>query len=364
MTAQSFGRRVRGWPGELSASVRQPATQTDLRQMAKATVATVAAWLVAVHVFGSDQPFLAPWTALLTVHATFYRTVRRGVESVAATAVGIGLSFVAATLFGPGWMALGLVTLLGLLVSRTALLREEGVTAATTALFVLTSGYERQQGMVLERLLDVAVGVVIGVVVNFVMIPPLNNRSAQAQVDQINRKLGGLLEQMAAEMRSTWTEERSGDWLARTRELDDDLAHAWQVIRHARESGRWNPRRRLPSRHKGGIDFGSVLVRLEDGIAQTRSIARVVHESTRSATEWDPGFRDPWLALLTETGRRVADPDADVGELHARVDELTRSLSVRELPQRAWPVYGTLITNLGNIIDIVDDVTSSRRVRA
>ncbi len=35
-----------------------------------------ASWLIAVDVFGLAQPFLAPWAALLTVHATVYRTFR------------------------------------------------------------------------------------------------------------------------------------------------------------------------------------------------------------------------------------------------------------------------------------------------
>lgn len=38
-------------------------------------------------------------------------------------------------------------------------------------------------------------------------------------------------------------------------------------------------------------------------------------------------------------------------------------MSTRDLPDLLWPVYGSLLTNLMNVILIVDDVASSRPVR-
>jgi len=343
--------------------VREPATQTDLVQILKAVVAAVAAWLLAVEVFELAQPFLAPWAALLTVHATVYRTFWRGAQSVLATALGIVLSFAVAEVVGIGAAGLGIALLLGLLLARAGVLRDEGVTVATTALFVLTTGYEHQQAMLADRFLDTAIGVAVGIVANLVIFPPLNHRSAEQQVDRINRRLGELLLQMATELDTDWTDEHSEAWIERTREIDKDLDHAWQLVRHARESGWWNPRRRLRSDRPDPTRYEEVLHRLEEGIAQVRSMARSVHESTRSADAWDPRFRRPWLDLLAEVGRRVADPDADVQSLHQQADKLTRDLSDETLPGLLWPLYGALTSNLVHVIDVVDDVASSRPVR-
>jgi hypothetical protein len=49
--------------------------------------------------------------------------------------------------------------------------------------------------------------------------------------------------------------------------------------------------------------------------------------------------------------------------LYERVEKLTNELSREDLPSQLWATYGALITNLINVIDIVDDVASSLPVR-
>lgn len=344
-------------------SLRQPATQTDLLQVVKSVVAAVAAWVLASEVLDLAQAFLAPWTALLTVHATVYRSLSRGAQSVAATALGIGVAFLVVQTLGPGTLALGVSLLAGLLLARAGVLRAEGVTVATTALFVLTTGTEQDVPLLGDRLLDVALGVGVGVLVNLLVFPPLADRSAQQRVDKINRDMGALMEEMAHELADSWNQERADVWIDRTREMDDDLAQAWQLVRHARESSWWNPRLRVTRDVRDPTEYEQVLRRLEDGVAQLRAMARTLEESTRSAQEWDADFRGRWVQLLREVGRRVADPDADVMAVRGRLDELARDLSREDLPSLFWPVYGALISDLRNLVAMVDDVASRRPVR-
>ena len=55
----------------------------DWAQHAKTALAGVIAWVIATDVLGLEQPFLAPWAAVLVVHATVYRTVSRGGQQIA-----------------------------------------------------------------------------------------------------------------------------------------------------------------------------------------------------------------------------------------------------------------------------------------
>ena len=69
--------------------VRDPLTWTALIQLAKTVVAAVAAWVIADQVLGLPQAFLAPWSALLVVHSTVYRTFSRGLQQVTGTVLGV-----------------------------------------------------------------------------------------------------------------------------------------------------------------------------------------------------------------------------------------------------------------------------------
>ncbi|MGB3830223.1 MAG: aromatic acid exporter family protein [Ornithinimicrobium sp.] len=344
------------------AGFTAPGWSTDLLQIVKSVIAAVLAWVVAHHLIGLEQAFLAPWTALLTVHATVHRTVWRGVQTVLATVLGVLLAATVAATLGVSAWTLGLSLLVGLSLARVSVLRQEGTTVATTALFLITTGYGAGENpQVIDRLLDVGLGVGIALIVNLVVIPPLNDRGAQQRVDQVDRELGSLLVDMSHQMKVPWKSQDTDDWIERTRSIDATLHEAWSLVRFADESSRLNPRsrRRQPPTH----GYGQILLRLEEGIAQTRSVARHVRESSRQAQQWDPLFRDRFIDLVERMGMAVADPDAEVAGLRGELHDLADDLSDENLPGQQWTLYGALIANLLMIVDVVDDVATARPVR-
>lgn len=344
----------------LARSLRRPEKQTELLQVLKAVVATVAAWLLAVQVFDLAQGFLAAWAALLTIHATVYRTFWRGSQAVVATLLGIVLSYVATAALGYGALSLGVAVLIGLLLAQTPLIKEEGIAIATTALFVVTSGYGNQETLLVDRFLDTLIGVAVGIVVNVVVVPPLDDRIAERALDRATAALGQLLQRMADDLRQDMTNEPAQAWVDETRRIDDRLDRVQEQLSFSQESQWANLRRHRSLRTTDVEREGELLVRLEEGVAQARAIARVVDESVVEARTWNDEFRSRWTDLLRRVGRRVADPDAEVKDLRPELDQLTRDLSHEDLPNLHWPVYGSLITALLNIVAIVDDVASHR----
>lgn len=307
-----------------------------------------------------EQAFLAPWAALLTVHSTVRSSVWRGGQTVAATFLGIIVSFLAVVALGAGAVSLGAAVLVGLLLARLTAIRAEGVTVATTALFVLTSGTGEESVLLLHRFADTLLGVAVGVAVNLLVVPPLDDRLTERQLDHVDRRLGDLLRRIADDLSLPASDEHASAWIAETRAIDADLDRGEDLLRHSRESQRYNMRRSRSS-SAGDLDRDeSVMHRLEEGVAQVRSIARTVGDSVADAEQWDPRFREPWLALLREVGRRMADPHAGVADLLPRIDDLVRDLSHEDLPGLLWTVYGDLLVSLRTIVRIVDEVASVR----
>src|SRR5690625_2744544 len=107
--------------------LRQPETTSDMLLAIKGVIAGTTAWALSVFVLESDVAFMAPWTALLTVHATVHRSLSRGVQTVVATTIGVGISFLIGNFLGVSLWTFALALLVGLAGARLSWIRDEGV---------------------------------------------------------------------------------------------------------------------------------------------------------------------------------------------------------------------------------------------
>src|SRR5215207_6048595 len=243
----------------MRARLRDPVWWTTALQILKTVAAAVVAWVLAVYVFDIQQAFLAPWAALLTDHATVYRTFRRGAQQVGAAVVGVLVAFAFGSLLGLNALSLGLTIFAGLVAGSVRGLRAESTTAAATALVVLTTGASDEAGALLTRLADTGIGIGVGLLVNLLVWPPLRDRTAAAHVDAIDDHLGELLCEMAERLRGPVADEDTDGWIVRTSEIDGDIERAWGVVRQARESGRLNPRRVARDRMRATDHYDAIL---------------------------------------------------------------------------------------------------------
>lgn len=353
--------------------VRRPEFSTDLLQILKSIVAATAAWWLSREVLDSMLPFLAPWTALLTVHATVHRSLSRGAQTTVASTIGVGLSFLIGAYLGVNVWTFALALFVGLAGARLSWIRDEGVAIATTAIFVLGSGFSEQQPLLLDRIMEVGVGVGFGVLANLLIIPPLRDRQAARYVDSINRRMGDVLINMADEFSTSWETDRADAWRQETESMSEELDTAWQSVRFARESRRSNPRYRLSrlgrsqrSRRATGqtVGYEEILQRVDEGISHLRHLARTLHEAAYSEGAWDERFRERWGTIVRDAGHAIADPDANVDPIYDRITALAREMAAdHDLPEETWPLYGSLLSSVRHIAVIVDDVASEREAR-
>ncbi|HLN78386.1 MAG TPA: aromatic acid exporter family protein [Nocardioidaceae bacterium] len=343
----------------MAGLLRDPVAWTDGLQMVKTVVAAVVAWVVSAEVFGLPQAFLAPWSALLVVHATVYRSFRKGFQQVVAAVLGVLLAWATGNYLGLNPVALAAMLLAGLLISRHRWLRDEATTVAATALFVLTTGSGTQDHVLVGRLLDTAIGVAVGLVVNVLVWPPLRDLAAARAIDAVARQVGVLLGRIADEFGDDCCEEHVDEWVLGSERLDDDVDNAWALVRQARESGRLNPRKASAVVREPG-SFGEILGRTEQAVSEIRSMARTIGHSITATNQWDDEFRDRWTGLLHEIAWALQNRDAPrLAEVRAKLAALASDYSDEELPTLHWPEYGGLILNLRNIASSMDDVADS-----
>ena len=336
------------------ARLKDPLAWTNASQVLKTVAAAVIAWVLAVHVFDIAQPFLAPWAALLTVHATVYGTLKRGAEQIAATVIGVLVAFGAGHVFGLNALSVGAVVLLGLVAGSMRGLRTESTTAAATALVVLTTGYSDDGGMLAARLLDTGIGIVVGLLVNLLVWPPLRDRGAAHQIDVIDDRIGDLLCDIVATL-CAGREGTFDEWVDRANALDEEIKEGWRVLGQARESGRLNPRLATPGRMRAAEGFDGILRRLEQAVAETRSMIGTISLVPAPTTEW----LTRWLDLLHRVGMAVRDADvAAMRAVRADLDAFARDVDAGD----QWHVCGALLVNLRNILEALDVVADAQPV--
>jgi uncharacterized membrane protein YccC len=234
----------------------------------------------------------------------------------------------------------------------------EATTIATTGLVVLTTGFS-DDSLLVGRLIDTGIGVVIGLAVNFAVWPPLRRRTAIIAMNRIDDGIGGLLADIGAGLGRPVEETEIEEWIERTRTLDGELDHAWSLVRQARESALMNPRRSAHEVRDPQQWYG-LLLRMEQAVAETRSMVRTLGGRVAAGEAWDSGFTAPWTELLTDAGRAVADAEPEaIHEVRQRLERLVSDLSAPGKVTVHWPVYGALVINLRNILDAMDEVAAA-----
>jgi hypothetical protein len=321
----------------------------DAVQVAKTALAGALAWLIATDVLGLEQAFLAPWAAVLVVHATVYRTVSRGGQQVVATFLGVFLAWGAGTLLGTGPASMAVMLAVAYLLGRHRWLAQESTTIATTGIVVLATHAITDTDLLWSRLTDTSVGVVVGLAVNLLVWPPLRDRVAWAQASRLPHVLAGVLAEIADDLGPDLTAEDVEAWVHRCRDADVDIDEAWRTLRQARESGRLNPRRSRPA---GLDDLTRVLHLLEQGVADALSLARTVATSASQANVWDDHFRARWQRLLRATATALDEGDVEVLQgLRPELGELADEMSTDSLARVHWHEYGGVLVNLRNLAD-------------
>ncbi len=351
--------RPREW---LARRRRDPVWWTEVAQVVKTMAAAVVGWVLVSPVLHLEQPFLAPWSAILVVHATVYRTFSEGARQVGGAVAGVVIAWAVGTALGMDTLGVAVAVLVGLALGRTPWFKQESTTVAATAVIVLTTGLSTDRGVLLSRLFCTGIGIGAGVVINTLVWPPLQRRTAVRAMDDIARKVGELLVEMADGLCAPLEEERVGGWIEHTRNLDADLDRAWALVRQARESARLNPRRQAgPLR--SGREWSDLLGRMEQAVAETRSMARTLGDDLFDVATWADSFGEPWTALLRRGGEAIVNVDsAAVTRVRLALAELAADLSDADLRARKWPQYGGLIVNLRNLMAAMELVVEATPV--
>lgn len=325
--------RVRDWwsrARQFEGHERQTITM-----IGKSALAATAAWYVANDVLATEAPAFAPFSAILVMQMTVYRSGLHALRFVGAVCAGVGIQFGLAWLIGPNVGAFAAVAVVAVAIGRWPRLVPQGSQVATAAFFAFslyvtatdTAARLTNLGMII---LLVLIGCGIGLIVNLVIWPPMRYRGGEYGVRTFACSLHDLMEDIAETLRDgadgQLDSDSTGDWRRRASQLWPVMNQAQAAVRTAKESQYFNPRRLLARRstwtsfadHEQLIE---ALSRITDQIGSlTRSLDRATDDGPEpSRGEFLHQYAD-LLACLSDQAEILGCLDDD--RLVEQTDEL------------------------------------------
>jgi uncharacterized membrane protein YgaE (UPF0421/DUF939 family) len=322
--------------GNLSARV-QRALQRALQRAvngprlllaAKTALAVGIAWAVAPHMPGVTDmyPYYAPLGALVSMYPTLMGSVRSGLQTLLGLATGIVLATVVVMTAGPSWWSIPLIVGVGVVIAGTGWFGAGREYVPMAALFVLIIGGPNADRYSLGYLLQMGVGVVVGVAVNFLVAPRISSAAAGARIDTFQQDLAAQLRQICDALEETWPPEHA-DWSRHADDLDRIAAEVRAELTEADESRKGNPRALL---HRRDILSDHEQLQVLDRIVfHIRDISGVLTDTIWSrpgALTFDIELREPLDAACRAVADAIAVTDPGSTEGHRALGEAFRQL--------------------------------------
>ncbi|NYF15570.1 uncharacterized membrane protein YgaE (UPF0421/DUF939 family) [Microbacterium sp. AK009] len=340
--AQRVSQVSAHWWQEMTTSAR-------LLMAAKTAVGCALAWALAPLLPTQDEySYYAPLGVLVSMYPTVAASARSGAQALLGLTVGVGLGLLGiVALFAglPAVLTLALVIAIGVIIGG---IRELGVGrewVAIAALFVLLLSGTQADDFSVSYLLTVAFGVLIGVVINYAIVPPVYLDTARVRLSKLRDEIADLLRVLAdraAEGNIDAAEVSEPD-----AGLDAVIADVHDEVHEADESLRGNPRgRRRRAEQKENLQRLRALERIA---FYSRDLADVLYALDR---ENDAAVGLEARASLAEAIRRCADlvatpigdatwstrsADADRA-VAAYAEALTSTVGHADVARRATPV--------------------------
>lgn len=309
-------------------SIREAVHPARLLLVAKTTLAVGLAWMIAPHMPGVTEqyPYYAPLGALVSMYPTLMGSVRSGLQTLIGLATGIGLAFLVVMTVGPNWWTIPVVVGIGVLVSGTGWFGAGREYVPIAALFVLIVGGQNADDYSLGYLVQMAVGVVIGLIVNVVIAPAPLTLAASAQVDEFRSQLSAHLEDIGAAVSESWPPEHQ-QWANDAASLADTTAALRSALAEADDSRRGNPRawgRRGETRH-----IHEELARLDRIAHLIRDISDEIADTIwdrPGALDLDPALPEPLSAACRAVAEVIAQQDPVDSADHRARGEAARAI--------------------------------------
>ncbi|MGG5174334.1 FUSC family protein [Pseudarthrobacter sp. J1763] len=250
----------------------------------KTALAVGIAWQLASLMPGVTQeyPYYAPLGAIVSMYPTFMGSVRVGFQTLLGLVLGILLAGGVLLAGSPNIITISLAVGLGVLLSGHHRLGAGREYVPMAVLFVLIVGGQNADDYSIGYLVQMALGVVVGLAVNLTILPPIRLNAALSHTSRGRGVLVQQLRDMASALVGHWPPEEQ-DWADRAELMTSTVSEIRAAAYEAHESQRANPRGYRKSRKQLVDNNFEDLAALEAITFHVRNITDVLAGAVQDA---------------------------------------------------------------------------------
>jgi uncharacterized membrane protein YgaE (UPF0421/DUF939 family) len=322
--------------------------------MLKTIAAAVAAWYLTLLIVPDEKPIFAVMAAIIVVQPSVNQSLGRALERSIGTILGVVVALGASMAFGaPAWLvilAISIAIFVGWIFKFTPATSNQ---IAISAMLVIAIGAATPE-YALHRIIETMVGVVVGLIINAAIVPPVILTPAVEAAAKLTDHIASVLEDMGAVLTRETSTEVIEEIYLRARALRGELNTARATVDRARESLRFNIRQ---GRKFHALEAYSTFIAL-DAILVTRTIglARALRDHYDASLTTEPAMQEI-ADELSSAGHdlRMRARDAHLPAItvpHPPTSELPALTSPIQLKAPAgvnWVLVGFLLESLHRI---------------
>lgn len=328
------------------------AARSPLLQVVKTSLASVIAWVVAGLLLDQPLPIFATIAALLVVQPSLNQSLAKGIERSLGVLLGVLLAYGASHLFGDSsWVVLAIIVVALLLAWALRLTPGSANQIPISAMLVLAIGAGNTGDYALERIIETIIGVIVALIVNFAIVPPVLREPSRRAVQELANRIADTLDELSQVLTEGSGGEGLTETLARARRLRTLQREAVEQVARAEESLLLNPRR---GTHRDEIIWdGELLRRLNVLVTRVLGMTRAVHDHYDETLRREPMVR----AIGSELDRAAHDlrllaaprRESDAEPLTADLPALTAPLAIAVPHPEHWILIGALMEDLRRV---------------
>ncbi|MGT2460780.1 FUSC family protein [Sinomonas atrocyanea] len=165
-------------PSATRNGLREAASAERLVLAGKTALAAGIAWAVAQLMPGAlgQYPYYAPLGALVSMYPTVADSLRNGLQSLVGLALGIGVALFVGSFADTAAWSVALVVGVGMVLGGLPRMGSGREWVPLAALFVLVAGANRRDDFSLAYLVQMGLGVAVGLAVNWIVFPRCASR--------------------------------------------------------------------------------------------------------------------------------------------------------------------------------------------